>query len=217
MNKLSILCGLAMLLNSAANAQTASPSPTAPKEPMQIPSAMAQTYITNYKASVLNFFAHGYLLDIAKVKNMSSTAVRVYNGLDKTNQKMVVTPLDAGYNVNTNAPSFMTTDQRLCPKVCDIVSMEEDRTVSGAQIGNMVNTCMECRKYETVNAVTIFTSTLNALAAAGFRYVRIYNGQDASARRYVIYVPVDAAGKEVMLENLYAGDNTSVLSNCKYP
>jgi len=40
---------------------------------------------------------------------------------------------------------------------------------------------------------------------------------DAGNKRYVVYVPVDNTGREVMLANLFVGDYNSVLSNCKYP
>jgi hypothetical protein len=183
-----------------------------------MPAATAQAFINNYKTNTVNFFAYGYLLDISKTKTMSPTAVRVYNGITSdTLQKMVVVPLTSAFKVNTAQMCMMQSDDRLCPKLCDIVSESAGVMVSGAEASSTVNACMECLRYETANALVVFTPTLTALATAGFNYVRIYNGMDATSKRYVVYVPVDGQGREVITPNMFVGDYSSVLMNCKYP
>lgn len=192
-----------------------------PKPPVSVPAGTAQAYINNYKNNTLNYFAYGYLLDITTVKAMSPVAVRVYNGLTSDSiQKMAIVPLNSNFGVMTNAPCKMASDDRLCPRACDIdgvSSLAQVSQATGTEVSNTVNTCMECRMYESANAIVVFTSTLQTLATAGFTYVRIYNGMDAGNKRYVVYVPVDNTGREVMLANLFVGDYNSVLSNCKYP
>ncbi len=214
MNKILMYLGAFTLLSTTAFA-----GGTLPKEPVQVPAATAQSYITNYRTATLNFFAHGYLLNLESTAAMSPNGVRMYNGLEGEQMKIVLAPLNSSFEVS-NGPCYMQSDERLCPKYCDIVqidAMGAPESVSPEQAGNCVNFCIECRKYETVNAVTIFNKTLNTLRAAGFKYVRIYNGIDAGSKRYVVYIPVDAQGKEVAVDQIFVGDWTSALTNAKYP
>lgn len=189
-----------------------------PKLPVQVPSATAQSYINNYKSATLNFFTHGYLLDVASTAAMSTSGVRLYNGLVGDQQKIVLTPLNSSFEVG-NGPCYMQSDRRLCPKYCDVQMelIDAPESVAPSEVTECVNFCIECRKYETVNAINIFTQTLSALGNAGFKYVRIYNGLDAGSKRYVVYIPVDAAGREVAVDQVYVGDWTSTLTNAKYP
>lgn len=214
MKKFLLLCGVAIGLLSTAYAQTA---PT-PKAPAPMPYGTAMGYVTNFKANTPNAFAHGYLLEINKVKTMSPYGARVYNGLSSTNaQNMAITPLNAQYKVNTSGTCYMQSDERLCPRFCDIVGQEPAMAASPSTVSANVNTCMECNRYETVNALVVHTTTLNALSSAGYNFVRIYHGMDAGSKRYVVYVPLTAEGTEVTTGNLYVGDNTNTLTNCKYP
>lgn len=213
MNKLLLLCNMVLLAGLTASAQ----SVPAPKMPVQMPAATAQGFINTYKSTIPNFFAHGYLLDINKAKTMSATGIRIYNGFSGTEMMMVATPLDAAYKTNMGGACYMNSDQRLCPRICDIATPEEGAQILGAQVATLVNTCIECKKFEAVNAMIVFTPVLNNLAGAGFDMVRLYNGMDANSKRYVVYVPVDGEGSEIMTDNLYVGDYTNVLTNCKYP
>jgi hypothetical protein len=212
MNKIFLVCGF--LLGFMAEAMAGA---IVPKAPTQMPAATAVGYINNYKDNMPNYFAHGYLLEISKVKSMSSTATRVYNALQGTNKMMIITPLTSSFNVNTGASSFAQTEGRLCPKLCDIVSDEVAVQVAGGEVNTCVNTCLEGNNYEPVNAMVVFTSTLTALGNAGYKFVRMYNGMDATGKRYVVYVPVDNDGRDVIAPGLFVGDASNTLTNCKYP
>jgi len=153
MKRIFVLASLMLMQYSDAKAQ-ATP---VPKPPVQLPSTTAQAYINNYKTNTLNFFAHGYLLEISKVKSMSPIALRVYNGIQNdTIQKMVIAPLNNQFKINTASPCMMQSDERICPKFCDIVGEEDAAQVWGAQVSNTVNACMECLRYESVNALVVF-------------------------------------------------------------
>lgn len=212
MKKLLLYCSAFFLFSSSALAGGVprSPSPTA--------SATAMTYINTYKLQTQNYFAHGYVVDLGSVPALSSTGVRIYNALNNGKQAMIIAPLNSSFQINTGGTCYMQSDERICPKYCDIVEMEGGATqVASAQVSSCVDMVITSRKYESVNALNVFTPTLNTLKDIGFRFVRIYNGMDVAGKRYVVYMPLDADGKEVMLPNLYVADNSSVLENCKYP
>ncbi|MBL7717484.1 MAG: hypothetical protein JNL72_01505 [Flavipsychrobacter sp.] len=132
-------------------------------------------------------------------------------------QTVLMVPLNSTYKVNTGGTNYMQSDASLCPKVCDIAGTSEASQVPGGQVSSMVNSCIDCREYESANAVVVHTPTLTNLQNAGFTRVRIYNGMDGSGKRYVVYVPIDERGQEVATDNMFVGDNTCVLTNCKYP
>lgn len=212
MKKLLLYCSAFFLLSGDTFAGGT------PKNPVPTPSATAMTYINTYKLQTQNYFAHGYVVDLGSVQGISSTGVRIYNALNNGKQAMIIAPLNTSYQVNAGGACYMQSDERICPKYCDIVEMEGGSTqVNAAQVSSCVDMVINSRQYESVNALTVFTPTLNTLKDVGFRFVRIYNGMDAAGKRYVIYMPLDADGKEVVLGNLFVADNTSVLENCKYP
>jgi hypothetical protein len=188
-----------------------------PQAPRATPSATAMTYINTYKLQTQNFFAHGYVIDLASVSGLSTTGVRIYNALNNGKQAMILAPLTSSFQIQTGGTCFMQSDERLCPRFCDIVEADEATQVGTAQASSCVDMCISSHRYESVNALNIFTSTLKTLQEVGFKFVRIYNGVDATGKRFVVYVPLDATGKEMILENLFVGDFTSVMENCKYP
>jgi hypothetical protein len=213
MNKLFLCCIAALCLQVKASAQ----AQPVPKAPVPMPKSVATSYINNYKSSVNNFFAHGYLIDIVKAKSISANGVRVYNGLTGTDQSLVMVPLLPNYKVNASGTNIMQNSSSLCPHECDIASPGEAAQVNGSQVSTLVNACMECHKYEGVNAMVLHTTTLVSLLGLGYNYARVYNGMDAGGKRFVVYVPINAGGQEVWPETLYVGDFTNTLVNCRYP